>query len=175
MPREWALSWPTRIYKPLKQIEPLALILGKSQGHRTHNHWSLDAQTLRPVHQKKPRVNLLNQARWFLMVKHEPPDALKLAPDTSGAHQSSTQKGLQKRTSTGLTREHPVPYSERFAKCRVTGLAAPDSLRASGALSQSHYWSQATPDTRTGSSLRLVLSVRSSTLTMPETEGTSDA
>ena len=35
-PRERALSRPTTIYKPLKQIEPLAISLGK-----TRDHWTL--------------------------------------------------------------------------------------------------------------------------------------
>ena len=169
MPREWAPSRPTRIYKPLKQIEPLALSLDRNQNHRTRCRRPPNAQTLRPVLQRKPHVNLLNYARWSPTVKNEPLDMRVQCTPVTYAERSA------KHTSTGLTPERPVPYLERFAKHGVTGLATPDSLRASGALSQPHYWSHATPDAHIGSSPHPVQSVWCSTLTVLGTDSTPDA
>jgi len=119
MPRGWAPSRPTTIYKLLKQIELLALSLDNSRGHRTLKQEAPDAQPLRPVLQKQPRVSSLNYTRWT-------PTALKLAPDASGEHRSHAQRGLQTRGITGRAPEHPVPYPKNIAnaqghRTRTTG------------------------------------------------------
>jgi len=68
MPREWALSWPTTIYKPLKQIEPLALFTWQNSGSPNALHEALDAGTECPVLQKQPHLSSWNTARRSLMV-----------------------------------------------------------------------------------------------------------
>ena len=103
MPREWAPRRPITIYKPLKEIEPLALLLGNSRGHRTRCRRPPDAQT-RPVLQRKPRVPLLNYAHWSLTVTCGPSDATKWAPNASGTHRSRAQRVLQTHDLTGLMR-----------------------------------------------------------------------
>jgi len=46
----------TRINKPLKQIEPLALFTGQTAGSPDTLKGAPDAQHLRPVLQQQPRV-----------------------------------------------------------------------------------------------------------------------
>ena len=159
MPKEWAISRPTTIYKPLKQIELLALSLGWNRGHRTCRKEPPDTQTLRSVLQRKPRVNLLNYARWSPTVKKEPPDTLKLAPDASGAHRSCAQRVLQTHDPTGLGA--PDAHRTRAQRGLQTALTPDAEYRThsgtSGALSENLSWSQATPDARIGNTLRPVL------------------
>jgi len=89
MPRVRALSWPTRIYKPLKQIEPLAPSLGKTRGHWTHNPC---VRCTRRSHMSTFELGafIFNGQEWT-------------TGHTQSAHRSHTQRVCQTHGVTGPT------------------------------------------------------------------------
>jgi len=131
-------SWPPSIYKPLKEIEPLALSLGKFRGHWTRSREPPDGRPSASSALELATCPPLNLARQTLTVTYGPPDATKWAPDASGTHWSRAHRGLQTLDLTGRVAPDASGTHWTHVQRLHTGLTPPDTPRASGALSQQH-------------------------------------
>jgi len=112
------------------------------------------------------------------MVKKEPPDALKLAPNASDAHWSHTQRGLQNAwASDSHQRTHSEPGPLPREHCKHAGTSLPQHQTRSehSVLSvRVTRRSQAAPDAPIGINPRPVCGVRCLTLIEPGTDSTPD-
>jgi len=132
MARGWAPSRPTTIYKPLKQIESLALPLGKTRDHRTLKQEPPDAQHLHLVLRTQPRVHDLNLTRssitiifnhWAQSSRHRTCPVLIEHVCREFVKRTGSPDAHHRTRS-----EHPVPYPESAANAQghwthTTGLS----------------------------------------------------
>jgi len=133
-------SRPPSIYKPLKEIESLALSLGSNWGHRTRTREPSDARPPTSGALELATCPPLNLAHQTLTVTCEPPDATKWAPDAFGTHRSRAQRGLQTPDLTGLRALDASGAHQTHAQRGLQTALTPDAEHqthsgASGALS----------------------------------------
>jgi len=140
MPREWALSRPTSIYKPLKQIESLALSLDKTRDHQMRYKWATRSMN--------PASGAPNYSTCQLFESRA---------SISNGHFQTTRCGQE---DTGCVWCTPDPYAERVFFVQGTAREPPDMALSTGPLLREQYKHAGALNTRIVSSPRLMLSIR---------------